>query len=46
MELRNKGIVSAGPPAAEETDTDQEPEPDIESASEPETILEDINIQK
>lgn len=42
MELRNKGIVSVGPPAAEET----EPEIESEPEPEPETPLEEINVQR
>jgi hypothetical protein len=42
LALRNKGIVSAGPPADEET----EPEIESEPESEPETTLEEINVQR
>jgi hypothetical protein len=42
LALRNKGIVSVGPPAAEET----EPEIESEPESEPETTLEEINVQR
>ena len=52
MALRNKGIVSVGPPEPEETDTepdsgpeDPTPDPQDESASESEEVPQDIDIK-
>lgn len=52
MALRNKGIVSVGPPEPEETDTEPEsgpedptPDPQDEPASESEEVPQDIDIK-